>query len=105
MRWMEEFELKHMEFVRCIRSFAYTSQAWETLSDSEDIRPGYPEFARRQSNFYRELYADASLLFEKYGEERFVRPKASLIDAIQDFREQELSWFRELASPEPARTA
>jgi hypothetical protein len=93
---MEEFELKHAEFARCIRSFDYTSRSWETLAGTGDARPGYAEFARRQANHYRELCTGAQSLFEKHGEERFVHPKTTLVDAVQDFREQELSWFKDI---------
>ena len=99
---MEEFELKHVEFARCIRSFDYTKDAWETLS-AKCVRPGYGEFARRQADFYKKLHTDVQLLFEKYGEERLVKHKATITDAIQDFRDQELSWFRALTSSGPVQ--
>jgi hypothetical protein len=92
MRWMEEFELKHAELARCIRSLGHMSHVWEELA-KEDGHPGYAEFGRRQADIYRKLRTDAEALFRTHGEEDFVNPKTTLMDAISTFRKQELSWF------------
>ena len=96
MRWMEEFELKHMEITRCIRSFRTMSEVWEGIA-SKSEKPGYGAFARRQSDIYSRLCKDAEELFAKHAEPQFVYPETTLIDALCTFREEELSWFRELA--------
>jgi hypothetical protein len=95
MRWIEEFEMKHAELTRCIRSFDYMSQVWEELS-KKDARPGYAEFGRRQASVYQKLCTDAVSLFQIHGEARFVHPKTTLTEAISTFRKQELAWFTAL---------
>jgi hypothetical protein len=100
MRWIEEFELKHAELARCIRSFDHMSHVWEELAE-KDARSGYAEFGRRQASIYRKLCTDASNLFRTHGEEHFVDSKTTLTDAISTFRKQELSWFTVLTLSTP----
>jgi len=105
MRWMEEFELKHAEFTRCIRYFDYMERTWQILASKDtSTRPGYAAFARRQAHTYSKLSQDAQELFQKHGEERFVHPETTLIDSISKFREEELSWFTDLTQVEPVQT-
>jgi hypothetical protein len=76
MRWMEEFELKHAEFVRCIRSFQFMSVTWEQMA-SKATDPGYAAFGRQQADTYRVLCEDAEKLVTQHGEARFVKPVTS----------------------------
>src|SRR5215475_805081 len=99
MRWLEEYELKHVEFTRCIRSFKKMSIVWEELA-SKDERPGYASYARQQAHRYTRLRDEARSLFGEQGNPAFVDPKPTLIEAFKAFRSNELSWLRELAQVE-----
>jgi hypothetical protein len=98
---MEEFELKHVEFIRCIRSFDKMSLIWEQLA-SNATRSGYAEFARHQADIYSELHCDAKALFAKHGEPQFVIAGESstlttFFNAVEAFRDDELGWFKKIA--------
>jgi hypothetical protein len=93
---MEEFELKHAEMTRCIRTFQTMRDVWEGLA-SRSTKPGYGSFARQQADIYSQLAKDAEELFELHGEKCFVHPETTLIQAVIVFRNDELAWFREVA--------
>jgi hypothetical protein len=100
MRWLEEFELKHIELIRCIRSFNKMHSVWEVMSKTVQ-KPGHAAFARRQSTIYVDLRNDAEKLFREKGEARFVslglHDDSHLVDAVRQFRDAELSWLKQLA--------
>jgi hypothetical protein len=100
LRWMEEFELKHAEFLKSINSFQAMSTAWSTLANAEG-NPARAAFARYRSNTYTILRDHAVSLFTKTAEARFVDPEGgSIVAAIRTFRKTELAWLRELINDE-----
>lgn len=93
MRWLEEFELKHVDFVRCIKSFEKMRSVWLDLAGSASL-PGDSAFARKQASTYYVLHRDASAWFLKTAEPRFLSmTEETLVETISDFRAQELSWL------------
>jgi hypothetical protein len=105
MRWLEEYELKHVEFHRCIESFRFMRVAWSSLA-AKSLNPGQSAFASRQSSVYRELQLDAEHLFKSKGLAEFVECVAGDMDAfvkaVREFRRRELGWLTELGSHPPA---
>lgn len=92
-RWLEEFELKHVEFMRCIKSFLTMSETWCALSLEADL-PGNVAFAKRQSLIYRQLHDDAKSLFVKVAEPRFRQlSEQNFVELIRKFREVDLGWL------------
>jgi hypothetical protein len=102
MRWLEEFELKHMEFIRCIRSFNTMHTVWNAIG-KKATKPGPAAFAFRQSTFYRDLHDDAKGWFIRKGERRFVQlvdgvdNVADFVRTARQFRKQELGWLTQMA--------
>jgi len=95
-RWLEQFELKHIEFSRCIKSFDYASSAWLAAS-KQTARPGYSAFAKRQSRLFTSLRDDATAKFAKYGFPGLGGLSgAALVKSLGAFREKELAWLKEL---------
>jgi hypothetical protein len=92
LRWLEEFELKHAEFVRCILSFEAMVSAWTSLSQ-EDERPHYAAFARRQACIFRKLLDDARELYTERGNPTLTSGKGTLVEAVRAFRNDELAWL------------
>jgi hypothetical protein len=94
LRWLEDFELKHVEFVRCIRYFESMHRAWTAMESSCPNSPGYAAFARRQSATFRALKEDAEVWFARAGAPRFVKLSGrSLAEELKAFRKQELEWL------------
>jgi hypothetical protein len=97
MRWLEEFELKHVEFMRCIKSFETMRAIWGTISKRHD-KPGYAAFAQRQADMYEDLRDDAISRFKHVANPRLLRGDIrSLTQAISEFRRDQLSWLFEAA--------
>jgi hypothetical protein len=96
MRWLEEFELKHAEFIRCIKSFHAMATAWSTLATTE-TREGYAAFARYQADIYGRLHRDAEDLFKKNAEPSLYESRDNLIEGIQKLRRRELAWLWRMA--------
>jgi hypothetical protein len=100
LRWMEEFELKHTEFLKSINSFQTMSTAWDTLANAEED-PARAAFARHRSNAYVTLHDHAVNLFTRTAEARFVDPDGgSIVEALRTFRKTELAWLQELVNDE-----
>lgn len=94
MRWLEEFELKHVDFMRCIKSFEKMRSVWTDLAEKV-LLPGERAFARKQAATYDYLQKDASEWFGKTAEPRFLNmTEETLIKTITDFRAKELSWLK-----------
>lgn len=67
-RWLEQFELKHAEFERVIRSFDYSVKAWTSAANSQSpdqIAVGMTEVANRHASVYQALAVTARNLYEK----------------------------------------
>lgn len=94
-RWLEEFEMKHIDFMRSIKSFATMHLNWNELA-SQQVQPGKAAFARRQSLLYFRLYEDAKSRFDKTAEPRFKNlTEENLVEILMDFRRTELSWLED----------
>jgi hypothetical protein len=96
MRWLEELELKHIEVMRCTKSFETMKSAWITLA-KEESRPRYAAFAREQAHIYAQLHEDAARMYAKKAEPRLQVPEANILKAILTFRENELEWLVKMA--------
>jgi len=97
MRWLEDFELKHVEIYRSIQFFHMMSKAWSSVA-SDYMPLGYSEFASRQSTLFSGLYDDAKKLFEEKGEPRFRNmTESTIVQIVRDFRKQELGWLSRMA--------
>ena len=94
MRWLEEVEVKHVEFLRTIKHFDASYRAWDSIAKQES-RPGFATFARKQCSTYAALRDDALRLFKAAGDVRFVgvRDARELLGAIYEFRRDELGWL------------
>ncbi|KAF6748307.1 hypothetical protein DFP72DRAFT_760226, partial [Ephemerocybe angulata] len=56
-RWREQWEIKLVEFLRCIRSFTKMSDVWKTLSDrTSDM--SYAIYANKKSAMYMQMAGD-----------------------------------------------
>jgi hypothetical protein len=100
MRWIEEYELKHIEFHRCIKSFQYMHTVWSSLAE-RSVAPSRAAFARHQSTLYRELQLEAQCLFTLKGLPEFVNcdpwDLGNMLNVVREFRQKELGWLTELA--------
>jgi hypothetical protein len=69
-RWLEEYELKHAEFERTIRTFGFWAREWSEVASSarQEGKHGVEAFARHQSAIYRTLQTGAKELYTKCGE-------------------------------------
>jgi hypothetical protein len=96
-RWLEEFELKHVELKQCVKSFWTIHVIWSSVAAKATL-PGEAAFARWQSAMYLDLHNDAKQWLIEKGLNRFVDVSESeFIQAVRDFREQELGWLNNLA--------
>lgn len=66
-RWLEQFERKHFEFHRLIRSFRSHSAWWAQRGSETPPSTGLRAFAYRQSDVYFSLERDAVALFAQEG--------------------------------------
>jgi len=93
-RWMEEFELKHVEMMRCIKSFSHICEVWKTLAHTSK-NGGHAAYARRQSAIYFELHENAKALLAANGYENLRdMEESTLVEIIQRFRKEEMDWLR-----------
>lgn len=99
MRWLEEFELKHVELIRCITGLRSTEKVWEALAKANTDQ-GYTAFARRQSSIYRGLHDDAVAVFDRVATPALHKSEGEILLAIQTFHHDELRWFRQLLEEE-----
>jgi hypothetical protein len=95
-RWLEEFELKHVELMRCAKSFESMRSAWSTLAAKES-RSGYSAFARQQAHIYAQLYEDAAGMYARKAEPHFQVSDHEIPKAMLAFREKELDWLLKMA--------
>jgi hypothetical protein len=99
MRWLEEYELKHMEFIRCIKSFETMRALWGTMA-KHHAKPGYAAFARRQASTYKDLRDDAISRFKHVGNPNLLArgDTSSFVQAVLGLREKHLSWLTAAAN-------
>jgi hypothetical protein len=68
-RWLEELELKHADFERCILAFGKTAESWVEVARTErdDGRQGHAAFAERQAKVYNGLREEAENVYRRCG--------------------------------------
>lgn len=64
-RWLEQFERKHFEFQRLLRTFRVYSMWWREQGDFSSVHSGLRAFALRQECVNLEMEADTELLFAR----------------------------------------
>ena len=98
LRWLEELELKHLEFLRMIKTFDTMSGFWSDMS-SRQLHSGYAAFARRQASYLTDLRDDARRRYRSACAEAFVNStEASFVADVIKFRAQELFWFNSIVN-------
>lgn len=101
-RWLEELEIKHIDFMRAIKSFSTMQTIWKSMA-SAATDAGPAGFARRQSSLYADLRKDMEKWFEETAEPRFLHiTEENVVETIQNFRREELGWLLRYDHP-PAR--
>jgi hypothetical protein len=96
-RWLEEFEMKHVELMRCIQFFNHMHSSWASAA-TKASNPHYSAFANRQSMIYTALHDDAQTWFTRIAAPHFSKlSEDNLVHTVRDFRKQELGWLTKLA--------
>lgn len=66
-RWLEQAEIKHVQFVRLVTSFRRMGDVWERLADVHKSDAGKQTFALKQSAIFRSREKDACSTFYSCG--------------------------------------
>lgn len=99
MRWLEEFELTHVDFMRCLKSFHKMHEIWLSLASGFPSSHSAAAFARRQSHIYLDLHKQALTWFTGSADPRFLHiTEENIIEVIQEFRKTELGWLESYRS-------
>jgi len=64
-RWKEEIEILEEEFVRTEKSHTTMMETWSALAEHRRGQPGWPAYANKQSEMYRELARDCTMWHER----------------------------------------
>ena len=92
-RWLEQLEIKHAEFERCIRYFTYISETWFQMAKLYACGSGKAAYARRVACIYSKMASDCEFRYKRTGVKALL-PKqdnpSPLADCINDFWAQEL---------------
>lgn len=65
-RWREQYEIKHAEFVRIIKTFSRMADIWHGLANHQDL-PEAVAYARRHAAIFSRLASDARALYRRCG--------------------------------------
>ncbi|KAK0477811.1 hypothetical protein IW261DRAFT_1565594 [Armillaria novae-zelandiae] len=84
-RWLEQWEIKIAEFLRCIMSFDKYAETWAQLATKPKNRdrPGYEAYAREKVHMYSSFAKRARLEFINLGYEKALDRKEG--ERVQDF--------------------
>ncbi|KAK0471225.1 hypothetical protein IW261DRAFT_1572275 [Armillaria novae-zelandiae] len=84
-RWLEQWEIKIAEFLRCIMSFDKYAETWAQLATKPKNRdwPGYEAYAREKVHMYSSFAKRARLEFINLGYEKALYCKEG--ERVQDF--------------------
>ncbi|KAK0476510.1 hypothetical protein IW261DRAFT_1567207 [Armillaria novae-zelandiae] len=84
-RWLEQWEIKIAEFLRCIMSFDKYAETWAQLATKPKNRdqPGYEAYAREKVHMYSSFAKRAWLEFINLGYEKALDCKEG--ERVQDF--------------------
>ncbi|TEB31109.1 hypothetical protein FA13DRAFT_1754893 [Coprinellus micaceus] len=93
-RWCEQWEIKLVEFVRCIKSFSTTANTWTELA-SEHPSPSYAIYARKKSAVYRQMCHNVETSFAsvQVGEPITYRRGEDIVAYIIRHRQTEIGQF------------
>lgn len=106
-RWLEQYELKHVEFIRCRDAHTFAGQSWLHVAQpgsSESRSPGFYAYARRQAAMHKQLAQVANKKYrqalKKCGDGSLgavpgVSDGRTLLSAVQEFRVQVFKWMSE----------
>ncbi|KAK0211996.1 hypothetical protein IW262DRAFT_1467410 [Armillaria fumosa] len=94
-RWLEQWEIKIAEFLRCIRSFDKYAEMWAQLARKPENknRPGYEAYAREKVHMYSSFAKRAQLEFINLGYERALNRKEG--ETVQDFLVAQRALYKE----------
>ncbi|RXW19693.1 hypothetical protein EST38_g6158 [Candolleomyces aberdarensis] len=99
-RWREQWEVKLVEFLRCIRSFDTMSQTWTTLATRQSSS-SYAAFARKKALMYKQMAGDVQTAFRgiQLKEPTIYSPGENIVQFIVRHRRVELSQFHQKHVP------
>jgi hypothetical protein len=105
-RWLEQLELKHVDFERSIQAFGKKVESWTELAivEREQGRPGHAAYAVRQANVYKGLREEAECVYHRCASKVLVEGYGSgkpVWQRAMDFREGELQRLIQLVSTVP----
>lgn len=63
-RWLEQLEMKMVDFARCHTTFHRMAEVWETLATEKQSLVGFSGFAHRQSSLFKGLKLDLERKFK-----------------------------------------
>lgn len=100
-RWLEQIEIKHAEFMRCIKSFEKMKQVWTSLAEyhSDDSRPGHVAYARQKAAMYGRMQQECTTRYNSCGVPILVRKNvvdSTLADRVALYRQQEEAWMADM---------
>lgn len=81
LRWLEQLERKHFEFLRLLRSYEWSKNLWSRRASNCPPRSGFRAFASRLSDGYSQLLVDARDLFSRHVHPSLV-PDATDIETL-----------------------
>jgi hypothetical protein len=94
-RWQEQLEIKHAEFMRCVRSFGQMGKAWRSIANAQGLvgKPGHASFAKKQSALFSRLEMDCRKHYKEVGEKYFtdLPNGTTLAQRVMEFRDEEQS--------------
>ncbi|KAJ2914357.1 hypothetical protein MD484_g6063, partial [Candolleomyces efflorescens] len=61
-RWREQWEIKLIEFLRCIRSFDTMSETWTSLA-ARHSSPSHTAYARKKGLMYQQMCDEVKVAF------------------------------------------
>ncbi|KAJ7223432.1 hypothetical protein GGX14DRAFT_557999 [Mycena pura] len=104
-RWLEQYELKHVELWRVIERFRHDAEVWDKRAEAIKLRDanqkGAIVFARMQAAMWRHLQTDAATTFKNVASGAHAHwaqadSFADLVARIEASRETLFKWMDEL---------
>jgi hypothetical protein len=93
-RWREQWEIKLIEFLRCIRSFSTMADTWTALATKQQSK-SHQAYAKKSASMYLGLRAEveAALITCQKKEPTVYKPGESVVQYIIRHRQTELADF------------
>ncbi|KAG2018837.1 hypothetical protein CC2G_008224 [Coprinopsis cinerea AmutBmut pab1-1] len=100
-RWREQWEIKLIECIRCIRSFEKMAETWLTLSRKSGMPASQASFARKQAAMYRTLGEGVARVFSELQSNEPTRyvDGEDVVEYITRHRRAELAGFHPNHTP------